>query len=399
MLERVDGRASESVVIGTGILAYAYQKQGKFAESAPLLAPVREAVLRELGNTHWLYVEIENARAVALSALGKSLQEYEILAAIEPLLSQPPPGKRADALTIRNNLAVALTRIGRVTDAIPKMDAVIAELTDLLGPDAERTLKSQWFVGELLRQAGLYSACSSRYQRLAEQRLRVSGANHPLTGDALAKAAACAQLAGDEQGSGEYLRQAYLALPATDQPPDPPPQRTVLRALATLQMVALDRGSSQPTAAQIVRTVALGKALNLAPTAAESYWMTAIAACTAARAGELKAALQMIEALPTTQAAASAFSAALMAAYFLALDGQSSRAQAAMTDARALARSRYQDAHPVYQTMDYIDALIAADDGGPRGSRAAQMANALTALETSTGRKARLPLAPNWFAF
>ena len=65
------------------------------------------------------------------------------------------------------------------------------------------------------------------------------------------------------------------------------------------------------------RTVALGKALNLAPTAAESYWMTAIAACTAARGGELKAALQMIEALPATQSGASAFSAKLMAAYYL----------------------------------------------------------------------------------
>ena len=395
VLERADGRASESVVIGTGMLAYAYQKQGKFAESASLLVPVREAVLRELGDQHWLYAEIENARAVAMSALGKSQEEYEILAAIEPLLRQPPPGKRADALTVRNNLAVALTRIGRVAEAIPKMDAVIVELTELLGPDAERTLKSQWFVGELLRQAGQYSACSERYERLAEQRLRVSGATHPLTGDALAKAAACAQLAGDEQRGGDYLKRAYAALPAADQPP----QRTVLRALATLQMVALDRGETQPTSAQLARTAALGKALNLAPTATESYWTTAIAACIAARAGDIKVALQLIETMPATQSGASAFSAKLMAAYFLAFDGQSSRAQAAMMEARALARPRFQDAHPVYRTMDYIDALIAATNGEPRGQQTLQMANALMALESSTGRKARLPLAPNWFAF
>ena len=103
--------------------------------------------------------------------------------------------------------------------------------------------------------------------------------------------------------------------------------------------------------------------------------------------------------MPATQSGMSAFSAKLMAAYFLAFDRQSSRAQAAMMEARALARPRFQDAHPVYRTMDYIDALIAATNGEPRGQQTLQMANALMALESSTGRKARLPLAPNWFAF
>ena len=392
VLERVDGLASEPVVEGKGILAYAYQKQGKFAEIAPVLEPVRAAVLRDLGDRHWLYAEIENSRAVAMSGQGRHREELEILASIEPLLLHPPPGKRSDALTIRANLAVAMTRNGKVVEAIPKMDAVIAELVDLLGPDAERTLKSQWFSAELLRQSGQYAACSDRYQRLAEQRARVSGELHPLTVDVFSKAAACAQLAGDEQKSGEFVTRALRALPAEDNPP----QRTVLRVLLTLNMVQLDRGESSLVASRLGRTAMLATALNLAPEAAEAYWLVAVDACVAAGSGDFKSALRRIEPLSHVPGSPTAFGATLLNAYLLALDRQNIEAQAALTQARQLASPRFAAAHPVYQTVAYIDALIGAPDHADRDQ---QLTKAHSVLEANTGRKARLPLAPNWFAF
>lgn len=304
----------------------------------------------------------------------------------------PPPGKRSDALTIRANLAVAMTRNGKVVEAIPKMDAVIAELVDLLGPDAERTLKSQWFSAELLRQSGQYAACSDRYQRLAERRARVSGESHPLTVDVLSKAAACAQLTGDEQKSGEFVTRALRALPADDNPP----QRTVLRVLLTLNMVQLDRGESLLISSRLARAAMLATALNLAPEAAEAYWLVAVDACVAARSGDFKSALRRIEPLSHVPGSPTAFGATLLNAYLLALDRQNIEAQAALTQARQLASPRFADAHPVYQTMTYIDALIGASDHADRDQ---QLTKAHSVLEANTGRKARLPLAPNWFAF
>lgn len=46
--------------------------------------------------------------------------------------------------------------------------------------------------------------------------------------------------------------------------------------------------------------------------------------------------------------------------------------------------------------MEYIDALIGTTDNVERDQR---MATALTALEASTGGKARLPLVPYWSGF
>ena len=213
-----------------------------------------------------------------------------------------------------------------------------------------------------------------------------------MTIDVLSKTAACAQLAGDEQLSGEFVKRALRSLPAADDPP----QRTVLRVLLTLNMVQLDRGESSQLSARRARTAALAKALNVAPAAAEAYWIVAIEACIAAQSGDIQSALRQLETLSSVQGKTTAFSAQLMNAYLLAVDGQSSRAQAALVEVRKRASPRYPDTHPVHRTMEYVDAVINAPDTAEREQR---MAKALTALEASTGRKARLPLAPHWFAF
>ena len=385
ILEKVDGIASETIVIGKVNLAYALQKQGKFAEIDPLIAPVRAAVIAQRGEKDWLFAEIENARAVAAAAQSKVKEEQEILLKIEPLLNLPPPGKRSDALTIRNNLAVSLARTGNLAEAIPRVDGVVAGFISHLGAEAELTMKVMWFSGDLRRQAGRYAECAAQYERLAELRVRATGETHPLTIDVFSKAAACAQLAGNEPLATRFAARALAGLPVSDQPP----QRTVLRTLLTLQFVALDRADSLQAPALLARSKALAQALNLPAATPESLWIVAVEACAAARAGDFKAALRTMEALAAkVPALANVPSAKTQHAYFLALDGQLEAARAEMQDVRKLAKLRYNDAHPVYHVIDYVDALIARPNDG---------AGALRALEASAGRVARLPLAPNWF--
>ncbi len=385
ILEKVDGIASETVVIGKVNLAYALQKQGKFAEIDPLIAPVRAAVIAQRGEKDWLFVEIENSRAVAAGAQSKGTEEQEILLKIEPLLNSPPPGKRADALTIRNNLGISLARTGNLTEAIPRVDGAVEGFTAHLGPEAELTMKVMWFSGDLRRLAGRYAECAAKYERLADLRVRTTGETHPLTIDVFAKTAACAQLAGNEPLATIFAARALAGLPVSDQPP----QRTVLRSLLMLQFVALDRADSSQTPTLLARSKALALALNLPAATPESLWIVAVEADAAARAGNFKAALRTMEASAAkVPALANLATTKMHHAYFLALDGQLDAARAEMLDVRKLAKLRYNDAHPIYHVIDYVDALIA---------RPNDRAGALRALEASAGRVARLPLAPNWF--
>lgn len=385
ILEKVDGIASETNVIGKVNLASALQKQGKFAEIDALIAPVRAAVIAQLGEKDWLYAEIENARALAMSGQSKIKEEQEILLKIEPLLSSPPPGKRADALTIRNNLAVSFARTGNLAEAMLRVDAVLADFIAHLGAEAELPMKVAWFAADLRRLTGRYAECATKYERLAELRERVTGGTHPLTVDVFSKVATCAQLAGDEPLAAKYSARALAGLPMSDQPP----QRTVLRILLNLQFVALDGTDSSRVPALLMRSRALAQALNLAAATPESLWLTSIEAWIAARAGDTKSALRTMDALLANAPPLTNVPGARMQhAYLLIRDGQLDAARAEMGDVRRLAKLRYADAHPIYRVTEYLDALIARPDNS---------ANALRALETGAGRKARLPLAPNWF--
>lgn len=385
VLEPVDGIASESIVLGKVNLSYALQKQGKFAEIDPLIAPVRAAIIAQRGEKDWLFAEIENSRAVAMAAQSKVKEEQAILLNIEPLLNSPPPHKRSDALTIRNNLAVSFARTGNLAEAMPRVDSVLAGFVAHLGPDAELTMKVMWFAGDLRRQAGRYAECTSQYQRLADLRVRVTGETHPLTVDVFSKAAACAQLAGNEALAATYAARALAGLPATDDPP----QRTVLRTLLTLQFIALDRAGTPSAPALLSRAKSLANRINLATATPESLWIVAAEACAASRAGDHKAAYRGLDELRKKAPPFTGLpSMRMMQAYYLVLDGQVEPARAEMLEARRFAKARFADGHVIYRMADYVDALIA----NPTGAAAAQQA-----LESSSGRPARVPLAPNWF--
>ncbi|MEO8384470.1 MAG: protein kinase [Betaproteobacteria bacterium] len=385
ILEPVEGIASETNVVGTVNLSYALQKQGKFAEIDPLIAPVRAATIAQRGEKDWLFAEIENSRAVAMAAQSKVKEEQSILLNIEPLLQNPPPNKRSDALTIRNNLAVSFARTGNLAEAIPRVNGVLQGFIEHLGTEAELTMKVMWFAGDLRRQAGQYGECVTQFERLADLRARVTGEAHPLSVDVFSKVASCAQLAGNEALAGRFAARALANLPANDTPP----QRNVLRTLLTLQIMAVDRAGAPASPALLPRARAVARGLNLALATPESLWMMAIVAHTAARAGDFKGALRTMDALlEKVPAFAGLPGVRAMHANLLLLDGQVEAARIEMVESHKLAKSRYAEAHPVNRVLDYVDAIIARPDERVAAQRA---------LEGAAGRVARLPLAPNWF--
>ncbi len=389
ILRAVESPSGEILAKGIINWSYALQKQGKFAEAEQLLASLRAEIIGTLGDKSWAFAEVENARAVVYSGQGKAKEEVEILKSIEPLLKNPPSGRKADALTIRNNLAVGFGRTGNFAEASSRMEGVIADSIALLGDQAEITLRSMWFAGEMLRLQGRYHECAAQYNRLGELRVRASSESHALTVDVFSKTAYCATLSGDSALAEQNFKRARANLTASDEPP----QRNVLRTLSTLLSITIDAGNIGEAQAIAGRLNALSKALNLSQGTPEGYNITVAAAIIQARKGNLAAAFAEIDKLAKLPSFAGVATARAVNAYLMALDGQYDAAQKEMQTVRSLAKARFSATHPIHETFNYIDSLVAARD-----NKSAALA-ALTTLEANARRTARLPLAPIWFGF
>lgn len=386
-IEPVDGPVGSAVVNGKIDMAYTYQKQGRYAEVDAILNRLRDVVVERLGEKHWLFAEVENGRSVSAAAQRRLQEAQDILLRIEPLLKSPPAGGRTQALQIRANLAISRGQTGNLADGSARLEQVINELSDHLGPEAELTLKTGWFAGEFLRLDGRFAKCAERYARLAEVRARVSGETHPLTVDVFSKAALCAQLAGNEKQSADFSKRALASLPASDDPP----QRTVMRTLLQLQLLALDRGDDTPEMQMVERARTLMRTLNIPAAAPETFWLAAVDACIAARAHNVKAGLHSMDILAAGANYQNVVPARMLHAYLLALDGQGDAATAEMMEVRRLALVRYANLeHPMHRTIDYLDNLISGRE---------TPSAALRELEARSGRKVILPLAPIWFGF
>ncbi len=386
-IEPVEGPVGNSVVNGKVDMAYAYQKQGRYAEVDGMLNKLRDIVVQQLGETHWLFAEVENGRSVSAAAQRRLQEAQDILLRIEPLLKSPPVGSRSQALLIRTNLAISRGQTGQLADGIARLDQVIFELQDHLGSEADLALKARWFAGEFSRLDGRYAQCAENYAKLAEVRARVSGETHPLTVDIFSKTALCAQLAGNEQQSAVFAKRALAGVPASDEPP----QRTVLRTLLQLQMVALDRADDAVEMTTVERARALMRTLKIPAAAPETAWLVAVDACAAAKAGDVAAALRIVDAVVEGATYQNLMPMRALHAYLLMLNDQRGLAAAEMIEVKKLATARYPNAdHPMYRTIDYLDALV-----GDKG--AAAQAN--QTLVANAGRTVRAPLAPIWFGF
>lgn len=383
-ISKADGALSDAVILARCHLAYALQKQGRFVEMDAILVPLRAEVVAARGTTSWMFVEVENTRAVATGSQGKFADELEILLAIEPLLSQPPEGHMTDALTMRVNLAVGMARAGNLAQALPRLKTVAADLTAHLGPDAERTLQTRYFLGEFNRQSGQFRECASQYELLSQARLRTSGNQHAQTVDAMARAALCFQFAGEPGKSATWLEKARQGLSDSDTPP----QRTVLRTLGVLANLELDRhGQAQPL---LTRSRALVEALKLPAETPEVFVLAALASNADLQAGNLTNALQRMDALTTSPLYAKLYMPRAYHAYLLALSGQKERARALIDQARNALMVRYPGGQPAVNTLDYVQALATPQ---------ADATVALRQLSHAAGRTPNLPLSPGWFGY
>ncbi len=384
ILEVADGEVSDIVIIGKCNLAAALQKQGKLAEIAPIITPLRERVIQQRGDQTWMFAEIENVRSVLASARNDLKEERAILLAIEPLFLSPPQGKLGDALTMRGNLAVSYARGGQLSESVARLDGVIKDLSAYFGFEADRTMVTRYFAAEITRQLARYPECAKQYAELAATRERITGAKHPLTVDVMSKAAMCYQFSGQTDKAADYMAKALAALPAEDVPP----QRTVARTLMALAQVALDQRVD--ATAMIARGLQLTQALNLPPEAPEVIVLKSLRANAAAQSGNVQAAAQQMDSLATNPRLATIPSARAMRAYLLAINGQTEAARAEAIEARAVMKVRFPDAKHIAAVLDYVDALT-----GPT----AQQPAALDQLAKATGRTPRLPLSAGWFGF
>ena len=97
------------------------------------------------------------------TSMGTAFQNRDsgLLKSIEPLLNNPPIGKKVDALTIRNNIAASIGRSGDFAEATARLEKVIADGEALLGDQAEIPLRHRWFAGEFLRLQSRFRECAT----------------------------------------------------------------------------------------------------------------------------------------------------------------------------------------------------------------------------------------------
>ena len=110
--------------------------------------------------------------------LGEAIPLYEqVLADTRRVLGEDHP----DTLASRNNLASAYYSAGRLGEAIPLYEQVLADTRRVLGPDHPQTLTSRNNLAHAYESAGRLGEAIPLYEQVAADRMRVLGDNHPDT--------------------------------------------------------------------------------------------------------------------------------------------------------------------------------------------------------------------------
>ena len=110
--------------------------------------------------------------------LGEAIPLYEqVLADSVRVLGDDHP----DTLTSRNNLAAAYQAAGRLAEAIPLYEQVLADRGRVLGPDHPSTLTSRNNLAAAYQAAGRLAEAIPLYEQVLADRGRVLGPDHPDT--------------------------------------------------------------------------------------------------------------------------------------------------------------------------------------------------------------------------
>jgi hypothetical protein len=147
---------------------------------------------RALVAARWLWelTAASSQPTVAVSVAGLAVARaqagtLQFGEAIDLLAARPwrsaLPSDHPDTLTARNNLASWLGEVGRVGEAIDQFQALLADITRVLGPDHPDTLTARNNLASWLGEAGRVGEAIDQFQALLADRIRVLGADHPDT--------------------------------------------------------------------------------------------------------------------------------------------------------------------------------------------------------------------------
>ena len=167
-------------------------------------------------------VEIGDSTPQAI-AVGEPLAED-----LERLLGPEHP----DTLNSRNSLAAAYLAAGRVAEAIPFFEQILAVRQRILGPDDSETLVSQNNLASAYQDAGRTAEAIRLYELNLEIRERLLGPDHPNTLNSRSNLAA-AYRDGDRVAEAIPLLEQALADRERVLGPDHPDTQATRKNLAT----------------------------------------------------------------------------------------------------------------------------------------------------------------------
>jgi RNA polymerase sigma factor (sigma-70 family) len=137
-----------------------------------------------------------------------------------------------DALNSRNSLAAAYLAAGRVDEAIPQFEQILALRQHTLGPDDSETLVSQNNLASAYQDAGRIAEAIRLYELNLEARERLLGSDHPSTLNSRGNLAA-AYRDGGRGGEAVPLLEQTLADRERVLGPEHPDTQATRRRLAT----------------------------------------------------------------------------------------------------------------------------------------------------------------------
>ncbi|MEU2025072.1 serine/threonine-protein kinase [Streptomyces sp. NPDC016469] len=142
---------------------------------------IAEDRARALGAEHGETLAARQQMAYALGRLGRHTEAHELHAAVLASRERAMGPDHPDTLRCRHNLAFSLSRLGHLEEAHRTARDVAAARARVLGADHPDTLVTLYEVGYTLGRLGRWTEALHTYRQVAEARTRLLGAEHPDT--------------------------------------------------------------------------------------------------------------------------------------------------------------------------------------------------------------------------
>ncbi|MFJ7626907.1 tetratricopeptide repeat protein [Streptomyces sp. NPDC097595] len=139
---------------------------------------IAEDRARALGPEHSETLAARQQMAYALGRLGRHTEAHELHTAVLASRERAMGPDHPDTLRCRHNLAFSLSRLGRLEEAYRMARDVAAARARVLGADHPDTLVTLYEVGYTLGRLGRWTEALHTYRRVAEARTRLLGPDH-----------------------------------------------------------------------------------------------------------------------------------------------------------------------------------------------------------------------------